>query len=187
MWVIAIFAVIVVTRFLKGLILILLLVGLAAPVRASVEEGRSVDPALVGALMAWVEQHVGTKVPTLPQVIASHSEFRGLLRAAGGSFAGRPQAIYAAGKVVVDHLNWDPEESTQLSLLVHELVHHAQRYLPRSTWSCPDAREAQAYNLQNLWLEEHGHQPFVRASWIARVSSCADQDDGLLLAQSSVN
>ena len=165
------------------MILILLLVGFAPTVRAEVEEGTMVDPVLVGALMAWVEQHVGAKVPAPPQVIASRSVFRAALRGAGGSFAGRPQSLYTAGRVVLDHLSWDPEESTQLSLLVHELVHHAQRAMPRSSWPCPDAREAQAYNLQNLWLEEQGHRPFVQAAWIERVSSCPDQNTGLFLAQ----
>jgi len=87
---------------------------------------------------------------------------------------GRVQAAYVPGMVLVDNNSWDADEATQISLLVHELVHHTQLFAKRS-WACGDAREGQAYTLQNQWLEEQGHYPFVKASWISRMSSCGEQ------------
>jgi len=101
----------------------------------------------------------------------------------GGVVVGRAQSAYIPGTVVMDDLRWDPDDSTQVSLLVHELVHHAQLFMNNVNWPCPDAREAQAYNLQNKWLEENGHYPFVQASWIARISSCSGRSGSAYLAQ----
>ena len=76
--------------------------------------------------------------------------------------------------MIVDNVYWDNDDSTQISLLIHELVHHAQHSMSRSRWACADAREEQAYMLQNKWLEEHGHAPFVSVAWIQRVSGCGE-------------
>ncbi len=50
---------------------------------------------------------------------------------------------------------WQPNDLRQRSALLHELVHHVQRFndiaLP-----CPAAYERQAYQLQILWLREQG-------------------------------
>jgi hypothetical protein len=75
-----------------------------------------------------------------------------------------------AGQVVMDSNSWDPEDETELSLLVHELVHYAQSYM-HVAWACGDSREAQAYTLQNKWLAEHDHAAFVSVSWVRRMSS----------------
>ena len=147
--------------------------------------GGLVSPVLVAPLMAWVERETGVKVPVLPQVIASSERFRSILQRMGKTFAGRPQSAYVPGTVLLDYQRCDPEDSTQLSLLVHELVHHAQLYARASGWACQDAREAQAYTLQNKWLEDQGHYPFVNVAWIQRVSSCEDRSTGMYLAQKS--
>jgi hypothetical protein len=92
-----------------------------------------------------------------------------------GRTAGRAKAVYVGGRVVLDHRAFDSEDSTQMSLLVHELVHYAQSF-KRGGWSCPQQKEVEAYTLQNLWLEQQGHAPYVRASWIERVSSCSGRN-----------
>ncbi len=125
---------------------------------------------------------MGTKVPVMPQVIVSRSQFERILSRLGNRVVGRPQAVYTAGTVYLDSDRWDPEEPTQLSLLVHELVHHAQ-YFMRGNWPCSNAKEGQAYTLQNRWLEMNDHAPFVNIAWINRVSSCPDRGAATLLAQ----
>lgn|GEM_PF-2266687 len=146
--------------------------------------GGLVSVALVAPLMEWIERETGTKVPVLPQVIADRSRFEAVLRRMGRNFEGRPQSAYMPGIVFLDDLRWDPDEPTQVSLLVHELVHHAQLYM-KNIWACSNAREEQAYSLQNRWLEQQGHSPFVNVSWIQRVSSCPDLGAGTYLAQTS--
>jgi hypothetical protein len=152
------------------------------PVQAEVEDGTHIDPAIVQPLMGWVESQLGVKVPSLPQVMASHSRFARVLGRMEANFAGRPQSAYVPGTIYLDNNRWDPGDSTQLSLLVHELVHHAQLFM-RTPWPCHQAKETQAYTLQNKWLEQQGHSPFVNAAWIERVASCPDRGAVSLLAQ----
>lgn len=168
--------------FLKAIFLCILALA-AGRVEARVDDGTHIDANLVRNLMSWVESRTGTTVPVLPRVIASRSEFKKILVAMGRSFAGRPQSLYIPGTVYMNNLWWDAEDPVQLSLLVHELVHHAQLFMTETKWPCPDAREVMAYQLQNQWLEENGHSPFVRAAWIERVSACPGESNSLQLAQ----
>jgi hypothetical protein len=170
-------------NFLKVLTLLALILGAPAAARADVEDGTVISDRVVAPLMAWVEREVGVKVPGLPQVVASRAAFRSVLGRMNGGFAGRPRSLYMGGRVILDSELWDEEDDMELSLLVHELVHYAQSYM-HVAWNCPNQREVMAYSLQNKWLEEHDHRPFVRASWIARVSSCGDSSTRMALAQS---
>jgi hypothetical protein len=161
----------------------ILFLELPVPARAEVEDGSVVDPAIIEPLMRWVESQTGTKVPVLPQVIASRSHFNRLLSRMGGRLSGRPQSLYVPGTVYMDSERWDPNEPTQIGLLVHELVHHAQYFMQHVTWPCSKAKENQAYSLQNRWLEQHDHAPFVNVAFITRAASCPDSGSVSLLAQ----
>ena len=46
---------------------------------------------------------------------------------------------------------WTGSTPAELSVLVHEMVHHEQN-LSRRSFACPSAREAEAFNLQERWL-----------------------------------
>lgn len=50
---------------------------------------------------------------------------------------------------------WSPASVTDVSLLVHELVHHLQN-AAGTKFACPQAREHDAYRAQAHWLELHG-------------------------------
>ena len=52
-----------------------------------------------------------------------------------------------------DH--WTGASPAELSVLVHELVHHMQNHAKRA-YSCPEAREAIAYAAQEQWLRLFG-------------------------------
>lgn len=143
-----------------------------------------IEPAFVVPLMQWVEREMGTTTPIMPEVIASRSQFFNILGGMAARVAGRPQALYKAGKIYLNSDRWDPEDPMQVSLLVHELVHHAQ-YFSRGKWPCSNAKEEQAYTLQNKWLEMNGYAPFVNVAWIKRVSSCPDLGATAQLAQSN--
>jgi len=49
---------------------------------------------------------------------------------------------------------WDPADKRDLSILLHELVHHVQ--MQTRDWECLQASEWQAYKLQERWLAEQG-------------------------------
>lgn len=156
-------------------ILITLLLGAFPRTAHSYEEGAIVPSAVIAPLMAWVEAETGIKVPYLPKVMASHSTLNNIVSHMNHVGRGHPRAVYFGGIVIIDHLYFDHEDTTQLSLLVHELVHYAQSFTPANQWRCPQAKEHQAYSLQNKWLEQKGSYPIVRASWINRMASCPVQ------------
>lgn len=160
---------------MKNALLILLLLaltgGFATPAHADYDDGDRVSDAVVAPLMAWVEMQTGVRVPVLPKVIASHQKMQAVVRRMG-PIQGRARAVFVGGGVLVDSNSFDDEDTTQLSLLVHELVHYAQSMRRGADWGCAQQKEVEAYTLQNKWLEEHGSGPFVSASWISRVASC---------------
>ncbi len=154
----------------------------ATPAQARLEDGTVLPASTILPLMQWIQGQTGIQVPFLPKVIVSHSEFRTLLARLDGQYVGRPRSVYMSGRVILDSATWDPEDPVQVSLLVHELVHHAQVFIKQANWKCPDARERMAYTLQNKWLEERGHVGFARASWIDRMASCGEDEDQTTVA-----
>lgn len=141
--------------------------GLAA---AEVPDGTRVDVLTVKSLMSWVERETGYRIATTPIVVASQQKFDAILEAKGAHYADA-RAVYIPGMVVLDNATWDPGNPVEVSLLVHELVHHAQLYAKRN-YPCPDAREYEAYSLQNKWLIGHGYAPFASQAWIDQMSGC---------------
>lgn len=148
---------------------------------AEFEDGDAVPAEIIAPLMAWVENETGVRVPALPVVVASHTQLSEIVSNMG-RLAGRARALYIRGTVVLDHRYFDPEDEVQLSLLIHELVHYAQSYKQYSVWACPQSKEAEAYTLQNKWLEDQGHSPFVRVSWINRMASCPTAPSAVAVA-----
>jgi hypothetical protein len=59
------------------------------------------------------------------------------------------QTIYLAD-------DWTGGSPAELSILVHEMVHHFQNMLGLK-YECPQAREALAYRAQEQWLDLFGH------------------------------
>jgi hypothetical protein len=51
---------------------------------------------------------------------------------------------------------WSAGDPANLSVLVHEMVHHLQN-VAGEKYSCPQEREELAYNAQQRWLELFGH------------------------------
>nr|WP_265517278.1 DUF6647 family protein [Nitratireductor luteus] len=51
--------------------------------------------------------------------------------------------------------DWNSRNIADISVLVHELVHHLQNK-PGTVYSCPQEREALAYEAQERWLQLFG-------------------------------
>lgn len=68
---------------------------------------------------------------------------------------------------------WNPRDATDVSVLLHEMVHHRQA---PHYWYCPAAQELPAYRLQDEWLAERGLSADV--NWIAVVidAGCTRRD-----------
>lgn len=149
--------------------------------KADFEDGDIVPATVIAPLMTWVEAQTGVKVPALPRVVASHSRLGEVVRGMG-RISGRARALYVGGQVILDDRSFDIEDDTQISLLVHELVHYAQSFKRNAAWGCAQAKEVEAYTLQNQWLEERDHSPFVRASWINRMAACPTTTSSVAVA-----
>ncbi len=157
--------------------ILLLSASMHAPAKAYVEDGTKIDQRLVRQLMSYVEQQTGVRVATMPNVIASRKKFDLVMRFAGVSY-GDARSLYIPGTVIMDNESWDPADTKQLSLLVHELVHHAQLFSKRR-YPCPDAREVDSYTVQNKWLASQGEAPFASQDWISQMSSCGGSSLGI--------
>lgn len=65
-----------------------------------------------------------------------------------GAYDARTRTIYLRN-------DWDSRNATDVSVLVHELVHYLQDRVGLS-FECPAAREVPAYAAQQRWLEFYG-------------------------------
>lgn len=137
---------------------------------AEVPDGTKVDAALVGSLLGWIEKQTGYRAPNQPSVVASQEKFQMVMNMNGVHYADA-RAMYIPGMVILDNEAWEADDPVQLSLLVHELVHHAQLFSKRK-YACSDAKEYEAYIIQNQWLEAHGQKPFASQAWIDEMSTC---------------
>jgi Domain of unknown function (DUF6647) len=126
------------------------------------ENGNTSSPADVGSLAAkdveWIASTTGWKEFPVPLIKrTSEQEMSKLFFGFSEGINGvRPLALYAKEQHVL-YLARDIDLNTLLgrSILVHELVQHLQN-MNDVHFECPEAAEAQAYQLQGEWLHEHG-------------------------------
>lgn len=69
---------------------------------------------------------------------------------------------------------WDRNDPFDVSVLVHEQMHHRQA--AAGHWYCPAAQELPAYRMQQKWLAQWGLEPNV--NWVAVVleAGCTPRD-----------
>lgn len=133
-------------------------------------ERRQDAGALLGALMVWISENSDLRrVQTVPRIKFSASEEMVALQSAelAGWRVATPRtashaeehtvtAVYDSATGTI-HLpaDWTGETPGQLSILVHEFVHHLQ-HANAMKFECPQAREAGAYRVQQKWLALFG-------------------------------
>lgn len=140
--------------------------------QAAINDGVTISHNDVWPLMEWVEARVGQKVPGLPKVTASGTRLKTALGLHGVQQA-RAMAAYIPGEVILNHIIWDRNSKQSTSYLVHELVHHAQFFSDKK-YACDNAKEREAYELQNQWLAEQGEPPAATERFIDEVSACGE-------------
>jgi hypothetical protein len=118
---------------------------------------------VVAAVTGWVAAELGEPVPdALPAIVFMDRASMRAIRGSGGapsreseSEAG-VQALYLDdSRTVVLPAGWTGATAAQVSMLVHEVVHHFQA-LRGDIHACPAAREKLAYEVQERWLRAHG-------------------------------
>jgi hypothetical protein len=159
---------------MKYIFVVLALLGsiFIAPNKASavVSDGTILTADIMSPLVAWVSEKTHVKITAAPIATASGRILKTALGLEGEQQA-RSMAAYLPGQIIINNIIWDPESLRAESYIVHELVHHAQLLSGRS-YACHEAKEREAYTLQNQWLAEHGEDPIVTESWIERMSAC---------------
>ncbi len=136
----------------------------------SVADGTRIPPATIQPLASWVEGETGVKMAALPITEASGMKLKTSLGLTGVQQA-RAIAAYIPGQIFINNVVWDPQSPAAQSYLVHELVHHAQLFSSK-VYPCPQAKEREAYLLQNKWLVQHGESPLASDGWIQSMSEC---------------
>ena len=138
-----------------------LLATIVHPASASAD-GQAVPDPLMLAIAAWVSEATDLPLPqTRPELrFAAPEEMGHLMRAAAVSPTGDGIAEIVAfydtpARTIYLPSGWSGATPGELSVLVHELVHHAQAAAGRR-FACPAERERQAYDAQARWLALFG-------------------------------
>jgi hypothetical protein len=133
------------------------------------------SPALLTQLTAWLEVNfdlpAANEPPRVERVSAARMaavRFRGLVsdrqaqvaaeagRLAPPEFGQEVYAVYDDSKrIVYLHTHWSADSPADVSVLVHELVHHLQN-VAGAKFACPQEREKDAYQAQRAWLDQFG-------------------------------
>lgn len=115
--------------------------------------------ALAIALSAWIAAKAGWVAPDPPRIVLLPQQnlVEKYQRAGAANSDFRLQAFYLHFPEPAIYLpdTWHPHDLRGRGVLVHELVHHAQRFNEVRV-PCPAALERQAFEMQAGWLREHG-------------------------------
>src|SRR5271170_3528427 len=137
---------------------------------AAVSDGTIIQPETLKPYANWVQSAMNVEMVSLPITTASGMQLKTSLGLKGVQQA-RAMAAYLPGRIILNNVAWDPESLRSQSYLVHELVHHAQ-LISGKHYQCDDAKEREAYTLQNRWLVERGEEPMVDEAFIDKISAC---------------
>ena len=155
-----------------------LLPGQPATAIQPVAEWRDADNMhrLVNALDDWLDRHSDwPRRAAAPHIrLVSPWEAQARQGASGSLQRGRLRGLYDPDRAEILLVRpWNPRDSDDVSVLLHELVHHRQQ--PHH-WYCPAAQELSAYRLQDAWLGTFGQRAAV--NWVAVVldAGCTPRD-----------
>jgi hypothetical protein len=145
--------------------------GLPAPGPAKAEKsdlqpvaGSSPSAELMRALMTWASPRLGLPVPDqLPTIVRKdHCGLQAIARP--GQDCPEPGngvlALYGSGVIWMNN-DWSADSLKDVSILLHELVHHMQHHAEVPKTPCAqEAWEKPAYDAQFAFLEAAGVDPY---------------------------
>lgn len=132
---------------------------------------------LVSHLEDWLDMHTDLQrretAPVIKWTIqANVASITGSKRAA---YVQTVRGLYDAERATIWLVRpWSARDPHDVSVLLHELVHHRQA--GDGHWYCPGAQELPAYRTQQAWLAELGLE--LHVNWIAIVleAGCTPRD-----------
>jgi hypothetical protein len=128
--------------------------------------GEAPFDALLMSVAAWVAEDRGTAVPDemprlvlLPRQRMIQTFDAARQPRADGRSRGETSDLLAfynmRTRTIYMPSDWTGEDPAELSILVHEMVHHFQ-VVEDESFPCSGARERDAYAAQGRWLAQHG-------------------------------
>ena len=137
---------------------------IAALLAATPAAPQAGDPTL-GELTAAITEWVTAELHAAPTVRPPRLAFADAARLSALRYGERASAAAAPLEVVALYDDatgtillregWTGTTPAEMSVLVHEMVHHVQNQEARA-YECGRAREAEAYELQDRWLRLYG-------------------------------
>jgi hypothetical protein len=125
--------------------------------------------ALLSEVVTWLSENFGLvaiydhpAIEYVPQTELASLRFKSLLRQ--GSLVSSSDGIVTRDVVALYNHDtktiflsdaWTGADAKELSVLVHEMVHHLQN-VGNLKYECPAARERLAYQAQDAWLKLYG-------------------------------
>ena len=145
-------------RVLAHVIPFVLCLGSAAPISAAEagwRDARSL-PDIVAALEGWLDAQSGyAPAGDAPAVRIVSRARLAAVNGVASRVGPKTRGLYDPETATVYLVRpWDPRRAEDVSVLLHELVHHRQRGARH--WYCPGAQEPDAYALQESWLAAEG-------------------------------
>lgn len=130
---------------------------------------------LTEILERWLDENADlVRRDAPPEVRSIGSATVAFTNANAGRGHGRTRGLYEKETSTVYLIQpWNPKNAEDVSVLLHELVHHRQAPYH---YYCPGAQEEAAYRLQDQWLRQRGLKANV--NWIAVVldAGCTPRD-----------
>lgn len=132
---------------------------------------------LIGDLDLWIDAHTDLeRRGSAPGVIwISQAQVASVTGSKRTAHIETIRGLYDAESTTIWLVRpWSARDPHDVSVLLHELVHHRQA--ARGHWYCPGAQELPAYRAQQAWLAQMGLE--LDVNWIAIVlkSGCTPRD-----------
>lgn len=136
---------------------------------------QAVSSVLISELNTWLDAETEfEKRDSQPQIKLIEKELAENLRGVADRSDGRVRGLYdAETETIYLTKPWSPDNSRDISVLLHEMVHHRQA---GQHWYCEQAQEWRAYQIQAQWLADQQIADDFYWPAILLKSSCAKRD-----------
>lgn len=132
---------------------------------------------LIAHLDTWLDNNTDLPRRAAPPRIrlVSRDRAAALAGTRHASFLATLRGLYDADRQTIWLIApWSLRDPHDVSVLLHELVHHRQATARH--WYCPEAQEPAAYDIEEAWLEEIGLTLGYNRISVALAAGCTPRD-----------
>ena len=155
------------SRFLVWLAVVLILIGFTLTARAEPVSDAQMKEACQYAADHLVKSRAVIPLPNKVQEEGNERFYRDLAIFRPAADPQRVVVFYMPGRMYILQ-SFNP---SQMQYLVHECVHHVQMVMGYK-YPCWDAREREAYQIQNQYANDNNQRIFMSEERIEQLSAC---------------